>query len=281
MAVVLRNVILGEPSNDTVPYAVAASIVLFPLAFTCDFFYRKYEPAKKYGAAMIIMVVHAVLFAVLGIMSLIIAVFIGIDMLMNTVRSTDSQTVNLLVAAFAALLYVGAFLRTLNPFKAKRPTAIYAIAMTTLTAALLALVIAGPVVTSLATRDDRLIEVALPQVQQSIGEYISDNDKLPASLNDVSFTSDEARELVEDGKVEYKAVGKVEKIVLNNTTNENTTSTYRYELCVDYKATKNSENARRFTPDNGAYAVSLTTYAHGAGPTCYKLQQTVYPWSRN
>lgn len=275
MGVILSNAILGESTNESVPYAIAASVVLLPLAFFCDFFYRKHEPVKKAGSAMVIMVVHAVLFAILGIISLIVAVFIGIDMLINTSDSTDGQTVGLLVAAFAALLYVGAFLRTLNPFKAKKPTTIYTIVMASLTLVLLALAVAGPVITSVATRGDRIIEQSLPQVQTSIEDYITENEKLPTSLGDVTFNNTDARELAQSGKVEYKSVGKVEKTTLNGLAN--TSATYRYELCVEYKAAKNADNYRgRSNSDNTGYTNYLSTYSHDAGRTCYKLQQTIY-----
>jgi len=272
MGVVLSNAILGESTNESVPYAIAASLVLLPLAFFCDFFYRKHEPVKKAGAAMVIMVIHAVLFAVLGILSLIVTVFIGIDMLINTPRSSDGQTVALLVAGFAALLYVGAFLRTLNPFKGKKPAVSYGILMAVLTVILLGLAVAGPVVNSIASRGDRTIEQSLPRVQTSIEEYINENKKLPATLNEVTFNDTEANELVQDNKVEYKAVGTVDKASLTSDTN----TTYRYELCVDYKAAKNNENTRRTNSPSASYSTYLSTYSHDAGRTCYKLQQTVY-----
>ena len=45
------------------PYAVAAVLVLLPVSFITDFFYSKREPGKKTGAATIVMVIHAVLYA--------------------------------------------------------------------------------------------------------------------------------------------------------------------------------------------------------------------------
>lgn len=277
MSVILINAILGESVNESVPYAIAASVVLLPLAFLCDLFYRKHEQPKKAGAAMVIMVIHAVLFAVLGIISLIIAVFIGINMLINTGDPVDSQTVGILVASFAALLYAGAFLRTLSPFKSKKPTLVYGIAMAVLTVALLIFAIVGPVVTSLATRGDRVIESSLPNVQSSIDRYITQNKKLPSSLSDVTFNDDEADELVKSGDVEYKAEGKIAKSTLNELSN--LTATYRYQLCVEYKAEKNNGSSRDYSNSNDeddGYTSYVSTYSHDAGRTCYKLQQTVY-----
>ena len=274
MSVILVNAILGESVNEVVPYAIAASLVLFPLSFVCDTLYRKHEPTKKTGAAMVIMVIHAVLFAILGILSLIIAVFIGINALINIGDPLDSQMVGLSVAAFAALLYAGAFVRTLNPFKTKKPAFGYGIAMAVVTVALLAFAIVGPVVSSIATRGDRLIEQALPRVQTSIDSYISDNNKLPSSLNDVTITDSDAKNLVDEGKVEYKAIGKLSETTLDETLS--TSSTYRYQLCVEYKAEKNNETTRYSYSDEDGYTNYISTYSHGAGKTCYKVQQTAY-----
>lgn len=276
MSVILINAILGESVNEAVPYAIAATIVLLPLAFFCDLFYRKHEPAKKVGAATVIMVVHAVLFALLGIGSLIVAAFTGINALINIGEPINNQMVVLLVALFATLLYVGAFVRTLSPFKSKKPTLVYGLIMASLTVILLIFAIVGPVVTSLASRGDRLIEQALPSVQTSVDNYITKNKKLPSSLSDVTFSNADATNLVKDGKVEYKPLDKATAVTLNDLTNKSTT--YRYQLCVDYKAEKNSgySYSGSASDNSDGYSTYISTYSHGAGNTCYKMQQTVY-----
>lgn len=286
MSVVLVNFILKESVNEVVPYAIAASVVLLPLAFVCDLFYRKHEPVKKAGGAMVIMVIHAVLFAVLGIIALIVAVFIGVNALINIGEPLDSQMVGLLTALFAALLYTGAFLRTLNAFKSRKPAVAYGISMIVVTVTLLALTITGPVVASVATRGDRVIEQSLPRVQSSVQEYISTNNKLPASLKDVAIEDKDAKQLVDDNKVEFIAEGKTSNVKLkSSTTNEESSAsissevTFRYQLCVDYTAEAGSGSYRGtgyYNEYNDGYNEYISTYSHGAGRTCYKLMQTVY-----
>src|SRR5690606_4433214 len=128
-------------------------------------------------------------------------VFMGINMAINVSRATDEQTVALLVAFFAAVLYAGAFLRTLNPTKAKTATRIYGVSMLVLTIGLLIAAFVGPLAKSAETRYDRLIEENLQSVQMSVDAYISSNDQLPKSLSDVSFSRD-AQLLVDDNRVE-------------------------------------------------------------------------------
>lgn len=275
MSVVLVNFILGESVNETVPYAIAASVVLLPIAFVTDLFYRKHEPAKKAGGAMVIMVIHTVLYALLGIISLIVAVFIGVNSLINIGEPIDSQMVGLFTALFAALLYAGIFLRTLNPFKSRKFSISYGISMIVVTVTLLALAIAGPVVASVASRGDRVIEQNLPSVQASVETYITDNNKLPSSLKDVTINNEDARKLVDENKVEYIAVGKTESVKVKNS-QVNSEAYFRYQLCVEYKAASDSRYNREYYGGSGTdgYSSYISTYSHGEGRTCYKLQQS-------
>ncbi len=264
MSVILINAILGDPVDSAVPYAIAATIVLLPLAFVGDFFYRKHEPTKKEGAAMVIMVIHAVIFALLGIGSLVVGVFMGINMAINVSRATDEQTVALLVAFFAAVLYAGAFLRTLNPTKAKTATRIYGVSMLVLTVGLLIAAFVGPLAKSAETRYDRLIEENLQSVQMSVDAYISSNDQLPTSLSDVSFSRD-AQLLVDDNRVEYTPVD-------GNVTTELGGKAFHYELCVEYQQQRNKDEVHNQINKNEFTSDYLDTYAHDAGRTCYKRE---------
>ena len=69
--------------------------------------------------------------------------------------------------------------------------------------------IAGPAAESLRTKEDRLVEQALPSLSSDIREYTSINDKLPASLSDVthedSLMADSVQKLIDSKLVAYKA----------------------------------------------------------------------------
>lgn len=266
ISVILINAILGTSVSEVVPYAVAATIVLLPLAFVCDLFYRKYEPVKKTGAAMVILVIHAVLFALIGIGTLIVSVFTGLNMAINVGEGLDNQLVLLLVTAFATVLYAGAFVRTLNPFKSKKAPLVYAFTMLGVSILLLILAVVGPIVQSVASRDDRRIEAGLSGVQRDIETYVVTNNKLPDSLQDVEFSERSSQDIVDDNLVEYKAVGKIETLSYPSTS-----ASYRYELCVTYKLANNPNDYS--SNRNNQYQSYLSTYSHDAGRVCYKLEQ--------
>lgn len=271
MAVILINAIMGVSVSAVVPYAIAATVVLLPIAFLTDFFYRKHEPLRKTGAAMIIMVIHAVIFAILGIGALIVAVFNGLNALIEASGNTDTQMVILYTSLGATALYALTFTRTLNPFKNKKPLTIYSILMVVISFALLALAVVGPLVQTIATKDDRRIENALPMVATSINEYIVSNEELPKDLNDVTYESTEAESLVEDGLVTFKPEANRQSL-----TNPDYTY-HRYQLCVTYKA-KSEDSANGYTSYGGRndYSNYVSTYGHGKGEVCYKVEETVW-----
>lgn len=269
-AIIFFNVILDDPSTEAIPYAVASTIILLPIALTCDFLYRRREPVKKVGAAMVVMVVHAVLFALLGIAALILATFMAVSFAVDGSIS-DGRQVTLYTALFASIVYGATFLRTLNPFQGKKLSFIFTIAMIATTALLLTLSIVGPLVRSIATRDDRLIERGLPSINDAVASHINDARALPDSLNDINILDEDGRALLEQNKVEYVAVGEVKQ------SESLSSSTLRYQLCVTYKEARRDNYPSTRSENNDDYVSSyLSTYSHGAGRTCYKLQQTVY-----
>lgn len=271
LSVILINAILGTSVSTVVPYAIAGGIVLLPIAFFTDFFYRKHEPLKKTGVAMVIMVIHAVVFALLAIASLITAVFNGLNAVIEGSGNVNTQLVVLYTSIGATVLYVVTFLRTLNPFKSVKPLFLYSVGMVAFTLVLLILTIVGPLIQSISTRDDRRIEQYLPTVSSDINNYISENDKLPATLDEVTFSNEAVSSLVEDGLVVYKPeTSKPSDIDPINTE-------HRYQLCVTFKLESDS-STNGYTSDrsnSNTYSSYLSTYDHGKGEVCYKVEEKV------
>ncbi len=271
VSVILTNAIVGQSVGEIVPYAIAASVVLLPLAFISDLFYRRFEPIRKTGAAMVIMLIHAVGFALFGIGALIVSVFTGLNALINTADSDKVTSDVVLTAAIATLLFAAAFLRTLNPFKKKLGATIYGFSMLGLTVLLLIIAVVGPVLTTISTRDDKRTEQALQSVENGIQSYVTRNDKLPENLSDISIRSDVADDLIKDNKIEFKSDGTATDVNRNNIR-----TTFRYQLCVNYdkasEASSSYDNYSYGDSDDGGYNTYLKTTPHDAGRVCYKLR---------
>jgi uncharacterized membrane protein len=259
---------IGETVSTTIPYALSATIVLLPLAFVSDFFYRKHEPLRKNEAAMVIMVLHAVLFALAGIGSLITAVFTGLNSIINP--SDDSALVTrviVIAATVTTLLFAVTFLRILNPFKQKIGAKVYALFMLAGTIALLAFAILGPVAESVTTRNDRQLESSLSTVSYSIETYTTLHGELPNDLSDLTFYSDAtAKALIKEGKIEYIAGEE-------QAASSEAYPSFRYQLCVHYdrKAQATGYLFNGENTDDDGYGPSLSATPHDAGRICYKL----------
>ena len=270
MALVLDNALTknSDPSTGLLPYAIAGTVVVFPIALICELFYRKREPKKKSGASMVITVIHAVLFALLGIAALITAVFTLVNLSLSVESDISAKVIVALTAGFAAVLYGITFVRTLQPFK-KSISLVYGVTASIITVVLLAFAIAGPLATSIASRGDRSIEQNLPRVTSAISSYVRTNGELPKTLSQVTITNADARALVADDEVEYIAEGQLQAV---NEKRANS-KTFRYQLCATY----DRANASGYSYDEldaGEYTLYIQTTPHEAGRVCYKLQTT-------
>lgn len=284
VGVVASAAIADADVDGMIPYAIAATLVLLPIAFVTDLFYRRHEPVKKTGAATVIMVIHVVIFALLGIGALILTVFTVLSMFIGTGGASDTQTVATVTELFAAVMYAAAFLRTLNPFKTRKVAQIYGFAMLGVAIVVLALGVFGPMVKAVSERDDRRIETNLPLVKTSIDSYVEDNSKLPDSLKDVTYKSDDARALVNDGLVRYEKVATPKVTDDSGLSSDDYSSRivdyrteYRYKLCVTYRGSSNdSYDDYNYSSRRDDYQDYLSIYSHPSGEVCYKLSTTAY-----
>lgn len=286
VSLTLTSLLLDEDTSGAIPYALAASLVLLPVAFVVDRFYRRHEPLKKRGAAMVIMVIHAVLYALATIGTLIGAVFIALNMFINDSLAWDSaESVVLYTTVFAALSFGYVFLRVLNPFQSKLFSNIFGISMLVISAALIVLGFVGPALSAFSLRNDRLIESGLGTVSSSIISYVNDNEKLPESLNDLELRSDSANSIVEKGLVTYKPEGKVD-VPADDETGREEYSKYRYQLCVTFNKESKYPSGGGYYYDMPAYPETdgkdddyqtyPDVYDHKAGDVCYKLETYNY-----
>jgi hypothetical protein len=257
-------------------YAIAIVLVLLPISFITDIFYSKQEPQHKRGGIQVVMIIHAVIFALFGIGSLIAAVIAVVMMFVSSGDHTGAK-ITLFSSLIIALYYAITFLRTLNPARLPLIKRSYKFVMLVTVGIIALLGILGPVAKERGTRDDRLISSHLPSVASAVSSYSRTNKKLPESLEDLSLSGD-AEKLAKSGKVTYKQQGTGTST--NTSTRATTTRTvFKYDLCVKYKAESNGYGRYGdiYTRTNTEYTTSyVSTYAHPAGDVCYKLITSEY-----
>lgn len=279
MAVVIGFYVVGTWSqdwSDVIAYPIASVIVLFLVAATIDFFYTRKEPPRKEGFATAIMVIHVVIYALCGIGSLIVAVFMGIRLLLD--GGAGETWTTLIVALLMVAIYALLVVRATMVAKLRKLPMIVTIVFGVVALAGVIAGLAGPFAQSILTKQDRRIEATLPMVKSSIDKYVHDHNALPTTLGELQFNSydNDAKSVVNDGLITYKANAKPAEstnkdyYTAYDRLGATVSKTYYYQLCVTYKAEKQYYDSAR--DDEGtAYSTYIDTSTHGKGQVCYDL----------
>ena len=284
--IVLANFMTKNDTSGMVPYAIAAALVLLPISIICEIFYSRHEPAKKSGAAMVVMVIHAVIFALFGIGMLITGVLTVVQTAISSSVDNSLQVAIIMTSFISAAIYAFTFLRTLNPFPSKHLSKLYLIVMSAVVAIFIILGFVGPVAQAQLVKNDRLIEQNITTVQESVDRSVSDNKKLPRSLDEIELSGD-AKLVVDKQLVSYEidtdpSSGKVTKDVFSNNRKannddeqESTPLEYTYQLCATYQRESPYYSSQYDTP-NDTYEEYVSASSHPAGTVCYKLKKIDY-----
>lgn len=284
-AAIIANFINKADVGGFMPFAIAALVVLLPVAFICDSFYSKREPTKKTGAAMAVMLIHAVIFALCGVAALITAVVSVFMMVIGSDSDSRSLLVTLLSALIVSAYYAATLARTLNPSRFPSLAKLYRFGMMATVGIIIVLGIVGPVARERSLRDDRLLEQSLSDVPTAIEDYARDNDKLPSNLSELTNIPDGAKKIIEKGLVEYKPNTKTESVQQpsssfggsNLTYRSSGRTTYYYELCATFKEESDSYGRYGGYADRqDDYTSYISSYSHPAGRHCYKLSTRGY-----
>jgi hypothetical protein len=284
LVLVVVTQLLGQGSTDWVggiAYLLAAVIVLFIISLVTDLFYAKAE--KKHARSSgtnVIMIIHAVIFALFAIGSLIASVFGLVSLLINDTSGSTGPLTTIISGCIIAVLYGLTLLRTLRPRWIKSVVATYWILMTLTTIIIVALAIIGPAAQARLQNEDKVVEAGAPMIAEAINSYANHQAKLPKSLGDLTSVSSDAQKLIDEHKVTYIPGNKIDTTNktdynVNSSIYKSQTAVFHYTLCVDYKTTDGSPDyytSYRSTGSDNRYPTSISTYGHKAGHICYDLQ---------
>lgn len=280
--------------GEEIAYPLASVIVMLLCAAVADLFYAKHEPQHKTGGSMVIMLIHAVLFIMATVGSLVAAVFALITILINNdpLTEQDGTKVALAVSVVGVLLFGTLTLRVLMAGKHVHVRAAYWVFAGLMAAGFIAACVAGPVNEANATKNDRLIESALPDLARDINTYAGKNDKLPAKLSDVPATSaynpsnkQRVQAMIDKGLVTYKPNTKPSQDDTDNgikplAYETGATKVFYYQLCTTYAREKGNLGNYRDAETNdialggASYSSSYSyvdTSTHPKGDKCYNL----------
>lgn len=305
--VVVTYLITGDHSSETgisLAYPLAAVIVMLGIALITDFFYSRRELAHKTGGSMIIMMLHAVPMVLAAISALITAVFAVILMILSTdpLNGVDTPKITMLISIVMAITYGLMAFRLVFGGKRRVIRIVFWAVMTVLALAAIITGFVGPAADAARTKQDRLVESALPSLTDDIRSYALKNDALPAQLSDVTHTTSSSSKAVQQIIDQHLVTYKPNTVpssdgnsytpasdTIKSTIYPPTSSTKRfyYQLCTRYIAEKKSDY--NYTQDSQYYLTgesALTTSgvaadyridnlysinSHPAGTVCYDL----------
>lgn len=281
--------------QEPVAYGIAAALVLLPVALLCDIFYSRLEAEHKKGASSVIMVIHAVLFALLGIGTLIAIAFSLVNMFLSGPRTAPQVVLITSLVMFA--LYILTLVRTVRPFIARKFRLIFRIVMSVIVLGACAWGIIGPVAAAARTKDDRAVNQALTTLNTSINTYVSNKNTLPEDINAIIDAKEgyysgqdwgSVKDLANRGLITYTAnttpPAENEQTIEPDTPLDSlgirkptTNKTFYYELCGTYKYEGTDDTYRAYpATDAKEYLTYLPTTTHKAGKNCYKLMAVDY-----
>lgn len=300
---------VSEFTTEPLAYSLAAVIVMLLIAGGTDLVYSRFEPLRKAGGATVIMLIHAVVFALLAVGSLVVAVFALVSMLISNspTGSPDGPTVTLYVALAGLFAYGAMAVRTVFVGRIAHVRKVFWVLILLAAVGFIAASVAGPTSHAVRTRDDRLIESTLPTLQSDIEDYTRKNKKLPETLSNVtssSYKRDEVQLLIDRGLVRYTPNTKEPTGDLGIRTRSGATimedisdlssgqqdKRHYYSLCVTYREAKgqpkNYEEPSVKDSGNGLGSMDSSVYLysevmeHPKGDHCYELTAVSYGSSR-
>lgn len=284
-AVVYGFVVAGSDSSSDwasiVSYPIASVLVLLIVAAVVDFFYRRREPAKKEGFATAVMVIHTVIFALFGIGALVGAVFTLISLVLNDAPSADK---GIRVALYTALTLVPVYAiltaRTTLVAKWRRIPMLTTIVLGIGALVFIAIGVFGPVMQSVATRQDRQVASVLNDIVYAVNSYDQDHDKLPESLEGLTYNTygstdaETVKSLLAKGVITYKP-NTDPGTELKPQDAYSFRTVHYYQLCATFTNEQKSSYGSMPSEKSG-YSESINAQYHTKGEQCYNVKTNTY-----
>jgi hypothetical protein len=278
----LQGGMTSDATPDPVAYGIAAALILLPVSLLCDFFYSRQEPMHKKGASMVIMVIHAVIFALCAIGTLIAAAFSIVSMVLSSGDHTGQKVV-LITAGVVFALYLLTLVRTVKPFMIAKERLIFRIIMGAVVIGICIWGAFGPAAAAALTKDDRALSSSIANVNSEITLYADRNGKLPSDISVVldGLSSSErktVKDLTERNLLTYTPNTKSATDKEKTFPGSEPAKVYYYQLCAEYKRDSPkdiySDNGYSYSIDEDGYNTYLSSSSHTAGKNCYKLKTT-------
>lgn len=266
---VLIHILVEETRNSTwIIYAAAPLLVLLPLSIIADHYYKKTEPKAKHGFAAVVMVINAVIAALGAVGSVIGIIYALLDLALSTRDDATGNTIAAVVCTITALLSLLFFIRVLYIDKLQPIRSRFSIIVSAVAIIAVLLTLIFPLTNEVRRKADRVIEENYSSIKNDIQSYVNSNNKLPDSLDEVTFKGG-AKRAIETGRVTYSpkpSSFSPSDLSQISTRTRALNRELQYELCVDWKYESNSGYDRDYPNSQKGY---YSYDGHKAGKQCY------------
>ena len=271
----------GITASEPVAYAVAASLIVLPIAFITDLIFSKKEDALKSSASSIARILFSILYALVALGGLVSLVFIGISTLLNGFMGDEVwEAVATSFTIFLAYLLLLA--RVARPHLLGSIRYIYRLLVASAIIIVCILAINGPVANAFNTRQDRSIRSSMDLIVNSIRDNVNSGKPLPVSINEAVSSvpqymynksqSEYTIDFASRGLITYEPNSR-------QASTSGAATTYYYQICgvFEYETTPGIESAQPIqTASSSGYSSYLDFGSIKKGKNCYGISVDYY-----
>ena len=266
----------GITASEPVAYAVAASLILIPIAFVTDVIFSKREDSLKSTASSIARIVFSIIYALVALGGLVSLVFISINYLLNGFMG-EEVWVAVATSLTVFLAYLLLFIRVARPNFITSMRTMYRWLIALVIVIVCALAISGPVVNAFKTRQDRSIRSSMELIVNSISDNVSSGKSLPSNINEAVSTvpqpmysksqSENTLDFANRGLITYEPNSRQVSTTVDS-------RTYFYQICgvFEYETVSGTSSATPVqTTSAGGYSTYLDFGSIKKGKNCYGI----------
>jgi len=270
---------------ESVAYVVAAVLVLLPIALITDVLFAKQEKNEKTTAAMIIMVIHAVLFALIAVGALATVVFSLVSMVIGDSTGINGALVTLITAGTVFVFFGALTLRIMRPAVGSPLRLIVRSALTVAVVAAMIWGIAGPVTQTVLRRDDDQTVRALQNLQFLISSAVTQNGELPITSEQIFanpvYLSNEEIDAIQAAQADKRLTYSPNIRPAETATQDGEEiTTFFYEICATFEYEDENRNERLggyAMTDEAGFSETIPAASSDAGEQCFQLKQSTVP----
>lgn len=266
---IANTFVAGGSAGDNFDSVLVLAVLVLPAALVLDFFFSLVTSDAEAKGSKVVKIIFGSLLALFGIGLTLMSLYLLIVMFITPDVGVDDKMALVATGIFGSVLSLGAFLRVMEIFASIKFKIGHGIIMLIVGVVVVIVATAEPMAAAIADRRDSRVEESAPIISNEISSFIGIKRRLPTSISEVNYSSDEVKQFIDEGLISFEPLDK--KSV-------DDAEVFRYKLCVHYTRTSDgyadlSKETKTTTKDS--FRTYLSTGVHPAGDVCYRMAKVV------